>query len=259
MPVITLTSDWNSADYYIAAVKGQLLSLQEGLRIVDICHQIKAFNTGQAAFVLRNAWPHFPPGTIHLIFVNAEATAGEAHILAVAGGQYFIGADNGLLSLVLGNKADKVIKLNMEAGDAFPGFPGLQLFTRTASVLASGTAPESLGETMPGLKERIPLRATIEGKVITGSIIYIDSYQNAITNISRELFERIGAGKPFELFVQSKHYRITRICKTYTEESPGELLALFNSANLLEIAIRNGNAARLLNLDTNSTVRVEFT
>jgi S-adenosylmethionine hydrolase len=90
-------------------------------------------------------------------------------------------------------------------------------------------------------------------------VIYIDSYQNVITNITKELFDRLTGNKKFEIFVQSKHYRITRISKHYYDEEAGDLLAIFNSAGLLEIAINNGNAARLMNLDTNSTIRVEFT
>jgi S-adenosylmethionine hydrolase len=89
-------------------------------------------------------------------------------------------------------------------------------------------------------------------------VIHIDSYQNAITNISRELFLRVGGGKAFHIFVQSKHYKIDRINKRYNETEEGELLAIFNSSGLLEIAIRNGNAAGLMKLNTNSTIRVEF-
>jgi XTP/dITP diphosphohydrolase len=89
-------------------------------------------------------------------------------------------------------------------------------------------------------------------------VIHIDSYQNAITNISQELFKRVGNGNAFEIYVQSKYNMINRINKQYNETDPGDLLAIFNSSGLMEIAIRNGNAAGLLNLDTNSTIRVEF-
>ena len=98
----------------------------------------------------------------------------------------------------------------------------------------------------------------MEDKSITGSIIYIDSFMNAISNITRELFERVRKGREFEIYVQSKHYKITSINNFYHESTVGELLAIFNSAGLLEIAINNGSAARLLNLEINSTIRVEF-
>jgi S-adenosyl-L-methionine hydrolase (adenosine-forming) len=91
-----------------------------------------------------------------------------------------------------------------------------------------------------------------------GSVIYIDSYQNAITNITRDLYERIGKGRKFEIALQSNHYKLNRINRTYSETSTGELLVLFNSLGLLEVAINKGNAAELLSLTTSSVVRIRF-
>lgn len=257
MPLITLTSDWNSGDFYIAAVKGRILSILPDVSIVDISHQVRPFNSAQAAFILRNSWPSFPPGTIHLIFVNAESNKDKPQLAVKAQGQYFIGTDNGIFSMILSGKPEAVAQLD-ESKDGLQGFPGLISFTRAATGLASGKTMEEIGKPVESYAERVPIRATIEEKAITGSVIYIDSYQNAITNISRELFDRIGNGRKYEIFIQSKHYRVTRLSQSYQDEAPGEITVLFNSVNLLEVAINNGNAARLLNLDLNSTVRVEF-
>ncbi len=258
MPVITLTSDWNDMDFYAAAIKGRIHRLSPSATIEEVTHHIKPFNTAQAAFVLRNAWRNFPEGTIHLILVNTEP-AGENPFLAVrAGGHYFIGTDNGVFSLILGGEMEAAVKIRYSGEDTRPGFSALDIFTRAAAHLSEGGSLEDLGETTSSYLERVPLRPTIEDRAITGSVIYIDSYQNAITNISRDLFERIAQGRTFELFVQSKHYKITRLSTGYNEVQAGDLLALFNSVGLLEIAINNGNAARLLNLDNKSTVRIEF-
>ena len=107
-------------------------------------------------------------------------------------------------------------------------------------------------------QERIPLRAAIDKSGITGSVIYIDSFRNAITNITRDLFDRIGEGRAFEIYPQNNYYIITRLNNFYHETAPGEILAIFNSVGLLEIAISKGNAADLLNLSTNSSVRIKF-
>jgi S-adenosylmethionine hydrolase len=106
--------------------------------------------------------------------------------------------------------------------------------------------------------KQVPMLPTIDESVINGSVIYIDSYKNAFTNINRELFDQIGKGRPFDIFVQSNHNRINRLNKRYGESSLGEMLALFNSIGLLEIAINGGNAADLLNLSINSSVRIKF-
>jgi S-adenosylmethionine hydrolase len=259
MPVITLTSDWNNQDFYVAAAKGSILSQNPNVQITDISHKIKSFNTSQAAFVLRNSYKAFPKGSIHLIFVNSEADNRESWLIVKSDdGHYFIGNDNGVFSLILGGKSELIIKLDSSKKEQRGSFSSLKLFTETASKILEGKSLEELGTRIEQYSERIPLRATIEENAITGSVIYIDSYENAITNISRDLFDRISKDRKFNIYVQSKHYKISLISEIYNEVPSGELLALFNSINLLEIAINNGNAAQLLNLDLSSTIRIEF-
>lgn len=255
MSIITLTSDWSTSDFYVGAIKGKILSQCKESTIVDISHNIQAFNTAQAAFILRNAYPNFPQGTIHLIFINTEPSPTRPFLVVKANGHYFIGADNGIFSLVSGEHAEKIVKINI---DNAKSFSALDVFTDAACKLTDGANIEELGDPVPSFNLRIPLRPTIEDTTLTGSVIYIDSYQNVVTNITKELFDKVSQDRGFEIFVQSKHYKVNSISNFYQEVPVGELIALFNSVGLLEIAINNGNAARLLNLDTNSTVRVEF-
>jgi S-adenosylmethionine hydrolase len=255
MAIITLTSDWSTSDFYVGAIKGKILSRCKGSNIIDISHNIQAFNTAQAAFVLRNAYPNFPEGTIHLIFINTEPSAERPFLAVKANGHYFIGTDNGVFSLVSGEHAEKIVKLKTEISKSFSAF---DIYCDAACKLANGVDIGELGDTVTSFNVRMPLRPTIEDKTLTGSVIYIDSYQNAVTNISKELFEKVALNRTFDIYVQSKHYKISEISEFYHDVQVGELIALFNSVGLLEIAINNGNAARLLNLDNNSTVRVEF-
>ena len=258
MHIITLTSDWKENDYYIAALKGKLLSACPQAQIIDINHRIKTFNIAHAAYIVRNSYLHFPDNTIHIIAVNSEPAPGGALLAARKDKQYFLCADNGILGLLGGSEPEEVILLNEDHNEEADTFISLSVFARIACELSGGTPLKKLGAAVKDYDRQTPLRATIENQTITGSVIHIDSYQNAITNISQELFKRIGKGKGFEIYVQSKHYMIDRINKGYNETEPGELLAIFNSSGLLEIAIRNGNAAGLLKLSTNSTIRVEF-
>jgi len=101
MPVITLTSDWNQYDYYLAAVKGQILRKDPNIRIIDITHSIRPFNSVQAAFILRNSFIHYPSGSVHIIFVNTEPIENQKFIGIKAQGHFFIGVDNGTFSLVI--------------------------------------------------------------------------------------------------------------------------------------------------------------
>ena len=91
-----------------------------------------------------------------------------------------------------------------------------------------------------------------------GSVIYIDSYHNVITNISKELFEKERKESKFTIYVDSNHYTIDKINERYNETQIGELLALFNSSGLLEIAINKGQVSTLLNLKINSHIRIKF-
>ena len=258
MHIITLTSDWSENDFYVASLKGKLLSACPEAQIIDINHRIKAFNISQAAFVVRNSYPHFQENTVHIIAVCTEPEAGEGLLAARKDNHYFLCADNGILGLLGGNEPEEVVTVKGDQAEDSNTFSALSVFARIASELSKGTPLSKLGSPVTKYSMQTPLRATIENHKITGSVIYIDSYQNAITNISRELFDRIGNGRAFEIYVQSKHYMVNRINTRYNETEPGELLAIFNSSGLLEIAIRNGNAAGLLKLTTNSTIRVEF-
>lgn len=256
MPIVTLTTDWIQDDYYAGAIKGKLLSSCPDLHIVDITHSIPAFNSTKAAFVLKNSFYHFPAGTIHLICVNTEPSSSESIIAVEYQQHFFIGNDNGIFGLMLRDKPTAIVELPSAEEPA--GNSSMDIFIEAACNIAASGGIAELGKPRESFQRSIPRRATIDKDVISGSVIYIDSYQNAISNITVELFERIGKGRPFEIALQSNHYKLHRINKTYGETSTGELLVLFNSLDLLEVAINKGNAAELINLNTDSTIRIKF-
>ena len=117
---------------------------------------------------------------------------------------------------------------------------------------------DKISEVAEDYDKHVPMRPVFEENVISGSVIYIDSYKNIITNINKKLFEEVGKNRNFEILVLSNHYRITKLNKSYQETPVGELLALFNSLNLLEIAMKDGNVSDLLNIQINSVVRIKF-
>jgi len=258
MSVITLTSDWNKNDYYVSAVKGSILSRNEKARIADISHTIKVYNSTEAAYLIRRSYLWFPAGSVHLNFVNSEPGPDQKFLLVESAGHFFIGTDSGFFSLMLDENADKIIELTILEQGNEKRFPGIRTFTSAACDLIEGKAPEELGDSVDSFHEKMPIRATVNENIISGSVIYTDSYGNAITNIPENLFVRMGKERDFKVFVQSKHYVVHKISSAYNEVPEGNLVAVINSAGLLEIAIRAGNAKKLLNLGNNSTIRVEF-
>lgn len=258
MPIVTLTSDWKQNDFYVGAVKGAIMKLSPKTSVVDLNHQIFPFNISQAAFVVKNAFHFFPHGTVHLIDVSSESGDAASYLAVKHANHYFLSANNGIFGLLFANDPEIAVNIEVFSKDTVPTFAGLSVLAPAAAHLSMGSPIEELGNSVINIQKQIPLLPAIEESVISGSIVYIDSYQNAITNISRDLFEQIGKGRNFEILVQSNYYKIKRLNKHYNETSPGELLALFNSLNLLEIAINKGNAAELLNLGINATIRVKF-
>jgi len=256
MSIITLTTDWHNQDFYTGAVKGRILYLCPDARIIDIAHDIPSFNVRQAAFIIRNAYPHFPKGTIHLIGVLAEGK--EKPLLVEHKGQYFIMADTGIVNMIFPDVPAKIFRLSLTEKSSL--FPMFDIFVPAACKLASGKKPAEISTPVDDFKKTTPVRAAVDDEVITGSVIYIDSYANVVTNITRDIFDRIGNGRSFEIFpgTGSNLYRITRLNNSYHETAPGDILALFNTLELLEIAIYQGNAAELLGLTMNSSVRIKF-
>ncbi len=256
MAIVTLTTDWNAKDYYVGAIKGKILSHCPDTNFVDISHDVQPYNISQGAFVIRNCYHNFPGGSIHIIGINSEPPE-DVNYLAIKYHEHiFLGADNGIFGLIFNEEPAFVTVLPKPK--VVSSFMSSQVFTDITVRLLKEENLSKIGKAVSDYNKRIPMRAVIEDNIISGSVIYIDSFKNAITNITRDLFNRIGKNRSFEIFIQSNHYRINRINSYYHETSPGELLAIFNSVDLLEIAICNGNAAELMNLSVSSGIRIKF-
>ncbi len=257
MAIITLTTDLGYKDFYHAALKGSILSLKPDANIIDITHSISAFNIPQAAFVLKNAFPYFPQGTVHLIGINSVFNQRTKYLAVKYRGHYFVGSDNGLFSLMFDEKPEEIVELNIMQDLKFLHFPLTDIFAKAASHLANTGKMTDIGIAMDELEEKVNLQPVIEKNVIKGSVIYIDSFQNVITNISKDLFSTIQKGRDFILYFR-KNESISQLSWHYNEVPEGEKLCLFGISNYLEIAINKGNASGLLGLHLGDIVRVEF-
>lgn len=257
-PIITLTTDLGLTDYYVASIKGAILREINEVHIVDISHDIEKFNIAQGAFVLKNAIRDFPKGTIHLIGIQPNATFEINHLAIEYNGQYFIGADNGFFSLIFENPPSKVMELNIKQDTDLLTFPTKDVFVKAACHLARGGELEVIGMKMNSINERTNFAAVVGPNSIKGSVIYIDSYGNVITNITRELFKEVGKERPFEIGFRVPGYEINELHKNYADVQESERLALFGATNFLEVAINIGNAHQLMGLKLNDVVTISF-
>lgn len=257
MAIITLTTDLGYKDFYQAALKGSILSLKPNLNIIDITHNISPFNIQQAAFVLKNAFPYFPKGTVHLIGINSVFDEQVKYLAVEYKEHFFIGSDNGVFALMFDEKPSAIVELNIMQDLKFLHFPLTDIFAKAAAHLASGGKLLDIGIPTAEVEEKVNLQPVIESNVIKGSVIYIDSFQNVITNISKDLFSSIQQNRDFTLYFR-KNESISQLSWHYNEVPEGEKLCLFGISNYLEIAINKGNASGLLGLHLGDIVRVEF-
>ena len=274
MAVITFTSDYGLVDHRVAAVKGAILKLKEDVTIIDITHQIQAYNLLQTAYIVRNAYSFFPKGTVHIISVDSFYTKERKCILYKADDHYFIAADNGILSLIFYDiKPEEVyeITLNNRFDDEVR-FTSTDIFAPVAVHLQNGGLPEVIGRKFKDPKQLSFPRAVFNEseKMLIGEIMYIDNFGNVVSNISKKNFEKSSVG--FESFiVKFRNLALSRIHDQYTDlvndwdkeqEFHGKAAAVFNDAALLELTIYKGNcesgAKTLFGLQVGESIYIEF-
>jgi S-adenosylmethionine hydrolase len=275
MAIITLTTDFGHKDHFVAAIKGSILNEVPDVSIVDISHEISPLDTKECAYILKNAYTHFPKGTIHIIGMDSEASVENEHIAVQVNGHYFIGANNGVISLVTKEiEPEHVAQINIPNVE-ITSFPVLEVFVKAACHLARGGQLGVISTPFNGLKDAKELepRITNEGKTIIGNVIYIDNYGNAVTNISKALFEAYRNGRAFEII--ARRQKIKSIHKSYNgiinydlpemqRKGPSDALAIFNSSGYIEIAIYRsdlnsvGGASTLLGLTNEAMITINF-
>ncbi|MCB0374498.1 MAG: SAM-dependent chlorinase/fluorinase [Sinomicrobium sp.] len=275
MAIITLTTDFGEKDYFVGAVKGRICTEMNAMTVVDISHRISPFNIQEGAYILKNTYKNFPEGTVHIIGIDSERTPENRHLVMLLDGHYFIGADNGIFSLLASDmRPERLAAIGIDDTPE-SSFPVLDVFVKAACHIARGGKPELLGKPVDSFKEIKALEPVVnaEKDKITGHVIYIDNYGNVVTNITRTLFEAVGKGRDFEL--SARNYTFRSIYKRYSEaidfsvekhrrQDDGKKMAIFNSGGHVELAIYKSNldtvggAATLLGLDYRDTVTVQF-
>ena len=247
MAIITLTTDLGDKDIYQAALKGSILKLLPTVNIVDITNNVSAFNIQQAAFILKNSFHYFPDGTVHLIGIDTVFSTNTKYLAIKYKHHFFVGADNGIFSLMFSNEPDEVVEITIMQDLKFLHFPLADIFVKAACHLANGGPLKTIGVPVANIEHKMNLHPIVEKNLIKGSVIYIDAFQNVITNITKEFFNSIQQGRQFILYFK-RNETITNLSWHYSEVPEGEKLCLFGISDHLEIAINKGNASGLLGL-----------
>lgn len=243
--IITLLTDFGTGDSYVAEVKAVLLSGVPDVTIVDISHQVSPGDIRAGQYLLSRAWHYFPAGTIHLAIVDPGVGTERRAIAAESAGHRFVAPDNGLLSFLANDS--RVVSLPLPA-HAAPTFHGRDVFAPAAVALAIGRSLESLG-TMITDPYRSPLPTPrIDGLTVVGEVIYVDRFGTLVSNISGNAVQ---AG----VRIQVEGTDVGSPSRTFRDVARGALVAFVGSGGTVEIAVRDGSAARMLGVGVGAEVR----
>ncbi|MDO3643106.1 MAG: SAM hydrolase/SAM-dependent halogenase family protein [Mucilaginibacter sp.] len=257
MAIITLTTDLGDKDIYQAALKGSILKLLPTVNIVDITNSVAAYNIQQAAFILKNSFHYFPEATVHLIGIDTVFNTETRYLAIKYRNHYFVGADNGIFSLMFDKEPDEIVEINIMQDLKFLHFPLADIFVKAACHLAQGGTLAEIGLPVTDIDKKMTLQPVLEKNLIKGVVIYIDSFQNVITNITKEFFNKVQQNRRFTLSFK-RNETINQLSWHYNEVPEGEKLCLFGISDHLEIAINKGNAAGLLGLNLGDSVIIDF-
>jgi len=261
-PIITLLTDFGEEDPYVGSMKGVILSISPKARLVDLSHQIKRHDIRQGAFFLFSLVKYYPKGTIHLVVIDPGVGTERKAIIVQSENHFFVGPDNGVISLAAQNDGVRKV-IEIENSDYYlqpvsETFHGRDIFAPVAAHLAKNKRIEEFGSVLEDwIQLRIPL-ATINKAEIKGEIIHIDRFGNLITNISREIFQKVhDLQRSFiEIKINNRELQVP-LCSSYNEVKKGDFLGIFGSTDFLEISKNQESAADALNSQNQDKILVK--
>ena len=252
MSIITLTTDYGNKDYSVSELKAKIYNEITDVRIVDISHNISPFNLTEAAYIIKSAYRHFPKGSIHIIGIESDLTPENAHIAMKFDDNYFIGADNGVFSMIIGDfKADSMVEINIHK-NYNNTITANDVFVKIATHISRDGKLEVIGKKIDSIKEIKDIKPVVssDNNQIIGSVIYIDNYGNVVTNITQNIFDKIAKSRPFTIY--ARNVKFDKIFNNYSDaidysipkdkrEEDGKKIALFNNLGYLELSIYKSN------------------
>lgn len=244
--IITLLTDFGLEDAFVGIMKGVILSINPEARLVDLTHAVPPQQILAGALVLRSAARAFPSGTIHVAVVDPGVGSARRPILVETGGGFLVGPDNGVLApaaTALGRRTVRLIdNATFFRRPVSHTFHGRDIFAPVAAHLSRGIAPESFGPSLDAMVElALPTVQRTPG-AIAGEILYTDHFGNLVTNIEAEAIASFSAER---VSVSIGDTCVAGLVTAYTAVAEGQALAIVGSWGMVEVAVRNGDAAKM--------------
>ncbi|HUI28376.1 MAG TPA: SAM-dependent chlorinase/fluorinase [Candidatus Kryptonia bacterium] len=260
--IVTLLTDFGSADAFAGIMKGMMLRVNPRARLVDLTHEIPPHDIVAGALVLRSATPYFPRATVHLAVVDPGVGSTRRAVAIATDTATFVGPDNGLLIPALRQSRIRTAraidiahlqKRKLLGAAISQTFHGRDVFAPVAAWLSKGGALSALGPAANDLVElRLPV-SRVTDDALDGEVIYVDRFGNLVTNVTAEDLTRF---RRRTVSVSIAGMRIGGLVSSYASVADGELLAIIGSWDLLEIAAHGANAAQRLAAGRGTSVRI---
>lgn len=248
--IITLLTDFGWGDGHIGAMKGVILGINPECRIIDLAHQVTPHDVMGAALILGKTYEFYPPGTIHLVVVDPGVGGARKPLVLKTSDYLFVGPDNGCFTLVLKQsqevQAYELAEQRFRLARVSQTFHGRDIFAPAAAHLSRHIAPKEMGPAVDcaDLTRLTIPKPLVDGAILRGEGIWVDSFGNLLTNISQEDLRKFAPDGVIEIEVKGE--RIKGLKASYEEGKEGEIIALWGSAGLLEIALKERNLQREL-------------
>lgn len=244
---IALLTDFGLTDTFVGVMKGVILSLNPGARIVDLSHGVRPQDTGHGSFLLATSMDYFPKGTVFCVVVDPGVGSDRRPVLVRTADYFFVGPDNGVLWQAAHRNGIRDI-FHLDRPDCFLSgisntFHGRDIFSPVAARLSLGQEPETLGTPVPDLAGLAWPAPRKTGKGLLLSILHMDGFGNICLNLEQADFLSMTA-KGFCLEANGRD--ITLFCNTYAQAPDRTPVLVAASHGYVEIAVKNGNAARML-------------
>ncbi len=246
MKIITFLSDFGEDDWFVAAVKGEILKIDSNINIIDITHKIEPHDIKSAAFVLKSVCGNFPPGTVHLVVVDPGVGSKRKPIIIEAEKYSFVGPDNGVFSYIC-DGLTKAYAIDVR-GKMSTTFHGRDIFAPVAARVAIGNLPSDFGSEIYDLHRFEFPKVTKRANRLHGEILYIDHFGNLITNIPNTIDVK-------NLNISGKEVALKNF---YGEGVEGQIIGIKGSSGYYEISCNKGNAMRLLDVDIGEKITIKL-
>ncbi len=242
--VVTLLTDFGTADGYVAALKGVLASAAPDVRVDDAGHDLPRGEVAHASWALSRFWDRYPVGTVHVVVVDPGVGTSRRAVAVEAGGRFGVGPDNGVFTRVLRMASSWRAVVLQVPSDACTTFHGRDVFAPAGARLAAGVALEELGTPVEAL-HLLPEPSSGSGR---GSVQTVDRFGNLVTDIPSEALQ-----PDAEVEIGGRKIQCAR---TYGDVAPGALVAVVGSDGTVEVAVRDGSASSALGVGVGAVVRV---